>query len=88
MHLLATTTITIGSCEGASQDVVDQIVRFQGSAWIPRQIYFNLTGTYRFDLPPTALARSIGVLCRIRNALDHDAPVLAARDGMAYTSET
>jgi iron complex outermembrane receptor protein len=70
---------------GESQDVVDQRVRFQGSAWIPRQVYFDLAGAYRFDLPPTALARSLEVRCGIRNVLDHDAPVVVAQDGTAYS---
>ena len=71
---------------GESQDVVDQIVRYQGSAWIPRQVYFDLAGAYRFDLPPTALARSIEVRFGILNLLDHDAPVVAAaQDGMTYS---
>ena len=70
---------------GQSQDVVDQVARLQGSAWIPRQLYFDLAGAYRFDLPPTALARSVEVQCGIRNVLDHDAPVVAAQYGLAYS---
>jgi hypothetical protein len=68
-----------------SQDVVDQRVRFQGSAWIPRQVYFDLAGAYRFDLPPTALARSIEVRWGILNVLDHDAPVVADAASIAYS---
>jgi outer membrane receptor protein involved in Fe transport len=68
-----------------SQDVVDRTVRFQGSAWIPRQVYFDLAGAYRFDLPPTALVRSLEVRCGILNVLDHDAPVVAAQDSLAYS---
>lgn len=70
---------------GQSQDVVDQVVRFQGSAWIPRQVYFDLAGAYRFELPPTALARSLEVRCGIRNVLDHDAPVVADQESMGYS---
>lgn len=70
---------------GESRAVVDQEVRYQGSAWIPRQVYFDLAGAYRFALPPTALARSIEVRCGVRNVLDHDAPVVAAQDGMGYS---
>lgn len=70
---------------GESQDVVDQRVRFQGSAWIPRQVYFDLAGAYRFELPPTALARSIEVRCGIRNVLDHDAPVIADAGSISYS---
>lgn len=70
---------------GESQDVIDQRVRFQGSAWVPRQVYFDLAGAYRFDLPPTALARSIEVRCGIRNVLDHDAPVVADAASIAYS---
>lgn len=68
-----------------SQDVADQKVRFQGSARIPRQVYFDLAGAYRFELPPTALARSIEVRCGIRNVLDHDAPVIADAASIAYS---
>ena len=70
---------------GESQDVVDQRVRFQGSAWIPRQVYFDLAGAYRIDLPPTALARSIEVRWGILNVLDHDAPVIADAASIAYS---
>lgn len=70
---------------GQSQDVADRAVKAQGSPWIPRQVYFDLAGAYRFDLPPTALARSLEVRCGIINVLDHDAPVVAARDGVAYS---
>ena len=70
---------------GERQAVVDQRVRFQGSAWIPRQVYFDLAGAYRFDLPPAALVRSIEVRCGIRNVLDHDAPVIADTASIPYS---
>lgn len=70
---------------GDRQDRVDQIVRIQGSAWIPRQIYFDLAGAYRFDLAQMGLARSIEVRCGIRNLLDRDAPVVASQYSMGYS---
>ena len=70
---------------GQSQGVIDQAARVQGSAWIPRQVYFDLAGAYRLDLPPMALARSVEVRCGIRNVLDHDAPVVAAQYSLNYS---
>ncbi len=70
---------------GDRQDRVDQIVRYQGSAWVPRQVYFDLAGAYRFDLSPTALARSIEVRWGILNLLDHDAPVIADQYSTNYS---
>lgn len=70
---------------GERKDLIDQIVRFQGSGWIPSQLYFDLAAAYRFDLPPTARARAIEVRCGIRNVLDRDAPVVAAQYGMGYS---
>lgn len=64
---------------------VDQLIRFQGSGWIPHQIYFDLTGAYRFHLPPTAPARSLEVRLGIRNLLDRDSPVVADLYGMGYS---
>lgn len=64
----------------------DQIIRFQGSDRIASQIYLDLAGAYRFDLPPTAPARSLEVRFGIRNLLDRDAPVLAnSYYGMNYS---
>lgn len=65
----------------------DQMTRFQGSEWIPSQIYFDLAGAYRFELPPTAPLHALEARFGIRNLLDRAAPVVAQDYyGMGYSS--
>ncbi len=70
---------------GEAKFRADQWIRFQGSDRIASQIYFDLVGAYRFDLPSMALARSMEVRFGVRNVLDRDAPVVANEYGMGYS---
>jgi outer membrane receptor protein involved in Fe transport len=64
---------------------VEQVVRFQGSPWIPSQVYIHLASAYRFDLPASATVRSLEVRFGVQNLFDHDAPVIADAQSIAYS---
>lgn len=63
----------------------EQVVRFQGSAWIPSQVYVDLAAAYRFDLPASTQVRSLEVRFGVRNLFDRGAPVIADAESIAYS---
>ncbi len=74
------------SSDSAAASTNARLVRFQGRATIPAQVYVDLAGRHRFNMAGRSLLKSIEVRLGILNLFDHSPPIIANPADIGYSA--